>query len=342
MKTARLLFGCLFLGGLLSVSTAFSQDAPRAKFEPTAQAQFVSGQAKLELVFRDAEFSEGPALAADGSILFSDIGNRILRFDPKTMQTRVDREPSGRANGLMFDAQGRLVACEGANTGGGRRISRTRADGTVETVADRFEGRRFNSPNDLVIDPKGRIYFTDPRYVGDDPRELDFEAVFVIDPQGSVRIATREVVKPNGILMTPDMKTVYLADNDSKAEGNHLLLKFRVRDDGTLGDRSVLWDFGPNKRGIDGMTLDREGNIYATAGRGSEAGVYIFSPTGTNLAFLPTPGDPTNCIFGGEDRRTLYITAALAEAPGQPTRFGLYRIGLLKTGYHLFPAAGGP
>ena len=118
--------------------------------------------------------------------MFSDIGDRIMRYDPATGSVTVFRDPSGRANGLIFDAQGRLIAAEGANTGGGRRVSITERDGTVRTLADRYQGRRFNSPNDVAVDRRGRVYVSDPRYVGDDPRELDFEAVFRIDPDGTV------------------------------------------------------------------------------------------------------------------------------------------------------------
>ena len=109
-----------------------------------------------------------------------------MRFDPETGKTTVFREPSGRANGLIFDPKGRLIAAEGANAGGNRRVSITERDGTVRTLADRYQGKRFNSPNDVAVDRKGRVYVSDPRYVGAEPRELDFEAVFRIDPDGTV------------------------------------------------------------------------------------------------------------------------------------------------------------
>ena len=300
------------------------------EFVPTAQEQIVPSGAAFELLWNEGEFTEGPAVAADGSIYFSDIGDRVLRFDPTTGQTSVYREPSYRANGLMFDAAGRLIACEGAN-GGKRRISITDADGTVRTLADRFEGRRFNSPNDLAIAPPGRVYFTDPRYVGDEPRELDFQGVFCIEPDGTVRLATRDVEQPNGILVSHDGGHVYLADNSSQPTGNHHLLRFTVGTDGTLTDKRLLHDFGPRRRGIDGMTLDDEGNVYATAGSGAEAGVYVFSPTGEPLALIHAPGTPTNCVFGkGDEAKTLYLTAGIpsAEPGARESRFGLYRIRL--------------
>src|SRR2546423_6688059 len=147
-----------------------------------AENTIVPDGVKLEKVWGDGEFTEGRAYGPDGRVYFSDIGNRILAYEPRTGRTAVYREPSGRANGLDFDPQGRLVAAEGANTGGNRRVSITDKDGKVRTLADRWQGKSFNSPNDLTIDTKGRIYFTDPRYVGslDEPREIATESVYRI------------------------------------------------------------------------------------------------------------------------------------------------------------------
>jgi gluconolactonase len=320
------------LRGAWGQTTSPAEGTP---FRPTAQAQIVPPDARLELLWGEGEFTEGPALAPDGAILFSDIGQSIWRYDPKTGQTTLFRRPSGRSNGLVFNAQGALLACEGANAGGGRRISLTTGiqggrDGHVRTLADRYEGKRFNSPNDLDVDARGWVYFTDPRYVGDEPRELDFEGVFLVKPDGSVQLATREVSKPNGILVAPDGGRVYVADNDPK--GPRQLLAFDVQPDGTLAGKRVLFDFGSG-RGIDGMTLDTEGRIYATAGTGPRAGVYVFDPQGRPLAFIATPGDPTNCVFGGgDDSSTLYVTAALSPQPG--TKHGLFRIRLRTRGFH--------
>ena len=146
----------------------------------------VPSGAKLEKLWGEGEFTEGPAQGPDGRIYFSDIGNRIMAFDPKGNRTTVFRDPSGRANGLDFDPRGRLVAAEGSNLGGNRRITRTEKDGSVRVLADRWQGKRFNQPNDLTIDSKGRIYFTDPRYVGKEPREIETESVYRIDPDGTV------------------------------------------------------------------------------------------------------------------------------------------------------------
>ena len=336
-----LAIGTSWLVAITSPAFAFGDDKPRAdEFNAMAQDSIVPPEAMLELLWSEGEFTEGPVTAGDGAILFSDIGDRILRLDPKTKAVTEYRAPSGKSNGLEFNAKGELVACEGAGAGGNRRISITDTSGKVRTLADRYRGKRFNSPNDLSIAASGDVYFTDPRYVGEEPRELDFEGVFLVKPNGEVRVATREVEKPNGLIVTPDGKTVYVSDNNSRADGNHQLVSFMVQPDGTLADKGVLFDFGPNKRAIDGMTLDAEGNIYATAGRGAEAGVYVFSAHGAPLAFIATPGDPTNCTFGvGEGDSTLYITAATTQPETTGTRppYGIFRIRLKRPGYRLFP-----
>src|ERR1700732_5097218 len=142
---------------MLALSLAGELPSPEGLLAPGA---------KLEKLWGEGSFTEGGALAGDGSILFSDIGDRIMRFDPRTGSVSVFREPSARANGLVFDPRGRLVAAEGANTGGNRRVSITELDGKVRTLADRYQGKRFNSPNDVAVDRGGRVYVSDPRYVG--------------------------------------------------------------------------------------------------------------------------------------------------------------------------------
>jgi gluconolactonase len=349
-RNAALGLRCVLSGkDLLSAKFVAKAEPVKGMFAPVKQRALVPETAKLELLWGEGEFTEGPALAPDGSILFSDIGTKIFRFDPKANETKVFRDPSGRSNGLIFDAQGRLIACEGANTGGGRRISITTGikgatDGKIETLAGSYEGKRFNSPNDLAVDGQGRVYFTDPRYVGDDPRDLDFEGVFLVGApvagkESKVVIATKDVQKPNGILVSADGKTVFVADNNPK--GNVHLVAFAVQADGTLADKKILYDF-VRGRGIDGMTLDADGNIYATAGTGEKAGIYVFSAQGEHLAFIPTPGDPTNCTFGFEEsakRSYLYITAATGMKKNGK-EFGLFRILLPVTGYYLVKPAG--
>ena len=153
-----------------------------ADFKPAAQDSIVSKGAKVEFLWGEGEFTEGPTLGPNGVIYFSDIGNRTLKFNPRTKKTTVFRADSGKSNGLMMDRKGNLIACEGAN-GGRRRISVTSSSGKTRVLADRWKGKRFNSPNDLAIDTKGRVYFTDPRYVGDEPRLLDEVVRRLVDGQ---------------------------------------------------------------------------------------------------------------------------------------------------------------
>jgi len=314
MRLASSLAVSLLVTPLLAGAVAADQPSP-----------LVPPSAKLEKLWGEGEFTEGPAYGPGKCIYFTDIGNRIMKFDPATGKTTVFREPSGRANGLDFDPKGRLVACEGANTGGGRRISITEADGKVRTLADRWNNKRFNSPNDLTIDAKGCVYFTDPRYVGSEPREIDTESVYRVDPDGTVTQIIVDVQKPNGIILSPDMKTLYLADNNGARGGNRHLLAFDLKPDGTVANKRKLHDFGEG-RGIDGMCIDEQGNVYATAGVKELAGVYVFNPQGKQVAFIPTPETPTNCVFGGEQRNVLYITAGKS----------LYRITLNTRGFAVY------
>jgi gluconolactonase len=293
---------------------------PREKAESPS---VIAPGAKIEKVFGEGEFTEGGAMDADGSILFSDIGNRILRFDPKTGKTTVFREPSGRANGMAFDSRGQLVVAEGANVGGNRRVTITERGGTIRVLADSYNGRRFNSPNDVAVDREGRVYVSDPRYVGDEPRELDFEGVFLISLEGFVIPLDIGLSKPNGLAISPDGKTLYVSDNGSRRRA---LIAARIGDRGKVTDPRVLHDFGSG-RGIDGMTVTTDGRIVAAAGAGDKAGAYVFSREGKLLEVIPTPEDPANVEFGGEDNKTLYICAGRS----------LYRIKTTMTGFRLWP-----
>ncbi len=270
--------------------------------------------AAVERLWGEGSFTEGGAW--DGrALLFSDIGDRIMRFDPATRRVTTWREPSGRANGMLFDREGRLVVAEGANTGGGRRVSITGRDGKVRTLADRFGGRRFNSPNDLAIDRAGRAYVSDPRYVGDEPRELDFEGVFRIDPDGSVHRVETSAKKPNGLAVASDGRTLYVADN---GPGRRALLAVDLDRAGDVSRPRVLVD----GVGVDGLTVTTDGKIVATVG-GPSAGVRVFDPVGRPLGVIPVPEVPANVEFGGPDRSTLYIMAGR----------GLYRVETTMRGF---------
>jgi gluconolactonase len=268
---------------------------------------------KFEPIAGPVGFAEGPAWDGSG-LLFSDISNsRVLRYDAATGQTSVYREETNEANGLMLDPQGRLYACEG----GGRRVVRYEPDGGTTVLADRFEGRRLNSPNDLAIDARGRVWFTDPRY-GDqrDDMELDHESVFRVDPQpdGSWAIhrMTFDTTRPNGLLLGADQRTLYVAQSEYGENRKRELRAYPIREDDSLGPFQVLHNFYPH-RGIDGMCLDVEGNIIATAGwelSGPGPMIYVFAPNGRVLETHPVPSDrPTNCTFGGPELSTLFVTS---------------------------------
>ena len=318
--------------------------------------KIVAADAKLEQLYtRTAKLqgglTEGPAVAPDGSIYFSDIpfgedGGLIIRFDPAKKETSVFTDNSGKSNGLIFDSSGHLLACEGANFGG-RCISRWDVKSKKKTVlADNYRGKRFNAPNDICLDRQGRIYFTDPKYLGNEPRELDHMAVYRIDPNGQVREVTHEVSKPNGLAISPDGKSLYVADHDNKSEdvtqaapakaGNMKIYAFALSAEGTTsGERKTIVDFG-DKKGCDGMTVDADGHIYLTVRDGSRPGVLVVNPKGEEVAFIPTgpkdqKGDkpvglPSNVEFGiGKDSHILYITVDL----------GLVRIPLKTKGWHV-------
>jgi len=276
-----------------------------------AEPSLLAPGAVPEKVTADLKFGEGPAWNAKGGFLLFEDGpaNRMMKLGADG-KVGVFREPSGRSNGLAWDAQGRLVACEG-NGDGGRRVSRTEKDGKVVTLADKFGGKKLNSPNDITIDSKGRIYFTDQRYSHRESMELDKEAVYRIDPDGKLTRIIDSLTRPNGILVSKDGKTLYVADNAIPG-GVVTLVAFDLDGKGGASNGRVIYDF-VSGRGIDGMALDSEGRIWATAGTKEKAGIYVFQPDAkrTKAALVQTvkmPEDPTNCTFGGKDRKTLYVT----------------------------------
>jgi gluconolactonase len=276
-------------------------------------------------------FGEGPAWHPDGHLLFQDVTNsRTLRLDAQD-HLSVAREATDFANGQALDAEGRLVVCEGrAAPGRGRRLARVEKDGRLTTLADRYQGRRLNSPNDLAIDRNGRVYFTDPRYGRREDLELDREAVYRVDPDGTLTRVVGTLRRPNGILVSADARTLYVAENASPG-GAVQLWAFDLDGQGRAGRGRVLHDFGGG-RGIDGMALDAAGRVWATAGTKEKAGIYVFTPDATRdtaalEAFLALPEDPTNCTFGGKDRDVLYVTTtaslfrirtAVSGQPGPP------------------------
>jgi gluconolactonase len=284
-----------------------------------ADAPLIARGASWEKVAGDLGFGEGPAWHRDGYLLFEDVTNsRTLKLDASDRVT-VFREATGAANGLAFDREARLVACEGNGSGGGRRLARIGRDGTATALAERYQGKRLNSPNDLAIDRRGRVFFTDPRYGKRENLELDREGVYRVDPDGTLTRVVESLTRPNGILVSRDSRTLYVAENASPG-GAVQLWAFDLDARGGASRGRILYDFGGG-RGIDGMALDRAGRIWATAGTKEKAGIYVFVPDGRRdaaklLAFIAMPEDPTNCTFGGPARDVLYVT----------TTSSLYRI----------------
>jgi len=275
--------------------------------------------AKMEKVVGDLAFGEGPAWHPDGYLVFEDVPtSRTLKLDADD-KVSVYRTDTAAANGLAFDRDRRLIACEGNGGDGGRRVARIEKDGRRTVLADRYQGKRLNSPNDLAIDGKGHIYFTDPRYSKRENMELDKEGVYRIDPDGTLTRVVDSLTRPNGILVTADGQTLYVADNASPG-GVVTLVAFDLDARGDAKNGRVLYDFGGG-RGIDGMALDAGGRIWATAGTKERAGIYVFAPDArraqaTLVTVIPTSEDPTNCTFGGLRRDILYVT----------TTSSLYRI----------------
>jgi gluconolactonase len=295
--------------------------------------------------------TEGCAAAPDGTVYFSDItftqvakdrkqpveAGHIWRFDPKTKQTRIFRSPSGMSNGIKFDAAGNMIVAEGADFGG-RRVTRTdMTTGKSTILAALFEGRPLNSPNDITIDEKGRIYFSDPRYLGHEPIEQPVQAVYRVDVDGSLHRIITDAGKPNGVCVSPDQRSLYVVSNDNGttgidriAEGTPLqkgrmaLLAYDLAADGSAKYRKTLVDYSPED-GPDGLVCDAEGNLYVAVRAQKRPGIAVYSPEGKELDFIATE-TPTNVCFGrGDESRTLYITAGRS----------LYRIRLTKAGYQL-------
>ncbi|WP_020469445.1 SMP-30/gluconolactonase/LRE family protein [Zavarzinella formosa] len=271
------------------------------------------------LVENKFDWSEGPVWdKAHERVLFSDIPKNMVWEYSKTGGLKEFIKPSGYtgkspftgkepgSNGLAFNKAGELLLC----MHGDRRVAKWK-DGKFETLVDKFEGKRLNSPNDLAIKSDGSIYFTDPPYglplIHEDPaKELDFQGVYRLNTKGELTLLTKQMTRPNGIAFSPDEKTLYVANSDPKLAN---WMAFPVKEDGTLGEGKVFFDstkaVTEGKKGLpDGLKTDTKGNIWATG----PGGVYVFSPEGKHLGTLATGVPTANCGWG-DDGSTLYITA---------------------------------
>ena len=285
------LISSLMVAGMLTVNATESS--------PSGDPSIISPDAELEKLFDGAHFTEGPAVSFDGMVYFSDItftyesgmqAGHIWKYNPNTGETRVYRSPSGMSNGIKFDAQGRMIVAEGADFGG-RRVTRTdMSTGKSEIIAGLYEGRPFNAPNDITIDEKGRIYFSDPRYLGHEPVDQPVMGVYRIDPDGSIHRIITDAGKPNGVAVSPDQRSIYVVSNDNGAtgfdrlpsetpyhKGRMALLAYDLAKDGTATFREVLVDYYPED-GPDGLVIDVDGNLYVAVRDVTRPGINVYSP----------------------------------------------------------------
>lgn len=317
---ARFFWPCAILWGLSTVNVAAADiyatfESRDARFEA-----LIPADTKVEKIADDLKWSEGPIwVAARKSLYFSDIprnvvmqwnaGKGVSVFLERSGYTGAapftGREPG--SNGLTLDPQGRLTLCQH----GDRRVSRREADGTMVPIATSFEGKKFNSPNDLTYDTQGNLYFTDPPYglpgtFTDPTKELPFQGVYRVSKDGRVSLLTKELEAPNGLAFSPDYKTLYVANSQKE---NAIWKAYPVRADGSLdegrtfADATKLYKDGDGVP--DGLKVDVHGNVWATG----PGGVFVYAPDGTLLGRILTGVPTANVAWGEEDNATLFITA---------------------------------
>ncbi len=289
--------------------------------------------AAMEILGEGYDWAEGPVWSRqDGSVLFSDIPpNAVMRYKEGEGVPKVFLKPGGYtgktprggepgSNGLLYDREGRLILCQH----GDRRLARLESNGSFTTLADRYDGKRLNSPNDAVFHSDGSIYFTDPSYGLEGGnrsplKEIPFNGVYRLSPNGAVTLLTKELSFPNGIGFSPDQKTLYVANSDGERA---IWMAFPVQADGTLGAGRVFFDATRGMKTLkgapDGLKVDAQGNLFATG----PGGVLIFHPDGTHLGTLNTGVATANVGFGGPDGSTLYITADMYLARVKTTTKG--------------------
>ena len=263
-------------------------------------------------------FTEGPLWHPDGYWLFVDLRREppvIHRMSPAGGTPEIIREPSGGTNGMTLDLQGRLLMCEGDN----RRIARMEADGTINVVADRWDGKRFHRPNDIVCRSDGSIYFTNPSgRVPEEEQEIEWPGtIHRIAPDGSVHLCAHDIDFPNGIAFSPDESVLYVSNTrqlgerpdqywDGEVKPNQFVQAYDVAADGSLSNSRKFGDMASAEDGVpDGMKVDAEGRVYCTG----SGGVWVFSPAGEHIGIIRVPEIPANCAFGGPDFRTMLFTA---------------------------------
>ncbi len=306
-KSKVCLIVAVCLGWSVSVLPAWAQDAMSA----------LGPVGEVSLVKDGFQFTEGPAGNATGELFFTDIpADTIFRMTPQGEFVELVK-PSGHANGLMLDASGKLLACQMD----GSLVAIDPAKGAVKVLASEFEGKRFNAPNDLVIDKSGGVYFTDPLYRAPNPLPQGSMGVYYRDASGKVTQVAKDLPAPNGVGLSPDESTLYVIPSQSPD-----MLAYPITEPGKVGASRVLCKLKqpenlPESRpgGGDGMTVDELGNLYITAA----TGVQVFSAGGEYLGTIKVPQQPANVIFAGMEGKTLYMTA----------RTGLYRVEMKVRGW---------
>ena len=263
-------------------------------------------------------FTEGPVWHPDGYWLFVDLRREppvIHRMSPAGGTPDIIREPSGGTNGITFDLQGRLLMCEGDN----RRISRMESDGTINLVADRWDGKRFHRPNDIVCRSDGSIFFTNPSgRVPEEEQEIEFPGtIHRIAPDGTVHMSAHDIDFPNGIAFSPDESVLYVSNTrklgerpdqywDGEIKQNQFIQAYDVAANGSLSNSRIFGSMASAEDGVpDGMKVDSAGRVYCTG----SGGVWVFSPDGEHIGIIRVPEVPANCAFGGPDFRTMLFTA---------------------------------
>jgi gluconolactonase len=278
--------------------------------------RYVLGNAAVERIHSGARWTEGPVWFGDGRyLLWSDIpNNRMLRWCEDTEAVSVFRSPSDYSNGNTRDLQGRLISCEHAT----RRMTRTEHDGSLSVLIDRYQGRRLNAPNDVVVHPDGHIWFSDPGYgilLNYEGGRADFElptCVYRLHPEtGEVQVVTDAIEKPNGLCFSPDFSKLYITDTGASHKEGHprQILVYDVIEDSQLANGRVFCDMGPAM--ADGLVCDVDGNVWSSSGWADPSldGVCVFSPEGELIGRIHLPEVASNLCFGGRRRNRLFITA---------------------------------